>query len=465
MDEPLAFAPVHTLLASRDSSDWAFCWGKSEKSDPDFFKFYPQYIAALVKKIKASGAKRIFIIHQDRAFFLAGFLAALYAGVPVILPPSGAMGTLQDLLEPEDGLLTDQEILFQITPLVISMTEIENETTLAIKFDHLDPSKACVIFYTSGSTGTPKAVEKTLTQLEEEILVLEEMWGVKDKRSAFFSTVSHHHIYGLLFSLLWPVCAGYSLRRQTFSAWEDLLGQCVEGAYVISSPSYLGRFPSFMEKRGELDIRYVFSSAGLLSFAAAQTTQEFLGKCPIEVYGSTETGGIGYRQQLGSVETWTKFKNVELTIGEEKRLCVKSPYLPYGMVYQIEDLAFLQNDQQFRLLGRMDRIIKVEGKRICLFELEERLRNLEFIEDTAVLPLESLNRDELGAILVLSDQGKERLLAIGKATFVREIRKSLSLYFESVVLPRKWRFVSELPQNGQGKRPYELMRRYFGEIG
>lgn len=50
MDEPLVFAPVHTLLASRDSSDWAFCWGKSEKSDPDFFKFYPQYIAALVKK-------------------------------------------------------------------------------------------------------------------------------------------------------------------------------------------------------------------------------------------------------------------------------------------------------------------------------------------------------------------------------------------------------------------------------
>ena len=165
------------------------------------------------------------------------------------------------------------------------------------------------------------------------------------------------------------------------------------------------------------------------------------------------------------METWTKFKNVELTIGEEKRLCVKSPYLPYGMVYQTEDLAFLENDQQFRLLGRADRIIKVEGKRICLFELEERLRKLESIEDTTVLPLESLNRDELGAILVLSDQGKARLLAIGKATFVREIRKSLSLYFEHVVLPRKWRFVSELPQNGQGKRPYDLMRRYFGGIG
>jgi len=461
MQAALSFTAIHELLAIHECFAWEVYWKKCGKQEGDLFKFYPHYIAALIKKIKTSGAKRVFIIHKERVFFLAGFLAALHAGVPIILPPSDALGVLKDLLRPEDALLTDQEVLAELTPLFILMDKVEINPQDFVKFTSFDPSKVFVTFYTSGSTGTPKAVQKALKQLEAEVEVLEEMWGMKGNKGTFLSTVPHHHIYGLLFSLLWPVCGGYPLRSETFSYWEDLLRQDTTETYIISSPSHLGRFPSVMDEKGKFNTRHVFSSGGPLSFEVAQAAQEFLDMCPIEVYGSTETGGIAYRQQAQRNQPWTKFKCVDLFEGEEKRLGVKSPYLPDGLVYQTEDIVSLESDHSFHLLGRADRIVKVEGKRISLLEMERRLQDFDLIQDAFVIPLETIKRDELGSIIVLSPQGQERIGEIGKAQFVREIRKNLSLYFEAIALPRKWRFVSELPLHPLGKRSYSLLKNYF----
>jgi acyl-coenzyme A synthetase/AMP-(fatty) acid ligase len=463
MQRSLSFTPIHALLEKRDSSDWASYWQVSGRKESNFLMFYPAYIATLMEKIKTSGAKRIFIIHQDRAFFLAAFLATLQLGIPVVFPPSDAPGLLKDIFEPEDGLLTDQEALSSIASIFISTNEPEIDLPRSIKFEKVDPLEARITFYTSGSTGMPKAIPKVLKQLEEEITMLEEMWGAQDKGTPFLSTVPHQHIYGLLFSLLWPVCAAYPIRSHTFSYWEDMLREGDTEIYVVSSPSHLSRYPSFMEEREKPKIKAVFSSGSPLPFESAQETQTCLGTLPIEVYGSTETGGIAYRQQGGREELWTKFRNIELLIGDEGKLCVKSPYLPHGVPYQTEDRIILETDQCFHLLGRTDRIVKVEGKRVCLLEIERRLQDLEDVQKAAVLLLKTLHRDELGAVLVLSEEGQETLAALGKATFVRGLRKRLSPYFEAVTLPRKWRFVSEIPLNPQGKRSTLLLKDYFVE--
>jgi len=462
MQEASSFTAIHNLLAMRDNSAWALYWKESGENEEDVLNVYVYYIEALITKIKISQVKRVFIIHKDRAFFLAAFLAALHAGVPVVLPPSDALGLLKDLLGPEDGMLTNLEELSQLTSNFISMDDIEIHPHIFLKFTPFNPSKALVTFYTSGSTGKPKAVQKILTQLAEEVATLEKLWGSKDSAGTFLSTVPHHHIYGLLFSLLWPVCGGYPLRRETLSYWEEVVRFCAKGATIISSPSHLGRFPFFKDEGDELNIRNVFSSGGILSFEASQATQKFLGLCPVEVYGSTETGGIAYRQQNTGDDTWTKFKDVDLSLGENNRLCVKSPYLSSDKSYQTEDLVSLESDHSFRLWGRADRIVKIEGKRVCLVEIEQRLKGLEHIQEAIVIPLATQKRDELGSIMVLSIQGQERLSAIGKVQFIREIRKSLSLYCDAVALPRKWRFVSELPISGHGKHPRDLLLSYFG---
>ena len=92
--------------------------------------------------------------------------------------------------------------------------------------------KSVITFFTSGSTGKPKEIEKTVSQLECEIKELQKMWPCR--YASFYSTVSHQHIYGLLFSLLWPVCAGRPLCPRTISHWEEFLGLGITDEDVLS---------------------------------------------------------------------------------------------------------------------------------------------------------------------------------------------------------------------------------------
>jgi acyl-coenzyme A synthetase/AMP-(fatty) acid ligase len=71
-----------------------------------------------------------------------------------------------------------------------------------------------LILFTSGSTGNPEPVAKTFAQLESELTALETQWGEQLAGATITSSVSHHHIYGLLFRLLWPLCTGRKNRKQ-----------------------------------------------------------------------------------------------------------------------------------------------------------------------------------------------------------------------------------------------------------
>lgn len=456
------FSPVHQLLTDRDATYWALYWNLSDPNEENIFRIYPAYIASLIKTIQKSNAQRVFLVSKDRVHFLAGFLASLQIGIPIILPPSDAKGLLNELLLPGDTLMTDQEDLVSVHPNIILMKDIPLESLNDFKFGLVNPSEAFITFYTSGSTGKPKPVLKSLKQLENEIAVLEKMWGTESRGGAFFSTVPHHHIYGLLFSLLWPICGGYPLKRLTYSYWEDLLTQKSLGNYLISSPSHLGRFSGNVNESDVPDFKVIFSSGGELSFEAATVTKKYLGVMVTEVYGSTETGGVGYRQHHTKGQCWTKFPGIELLEGSNQRLCLKSPYLG-NTIYQTEDRVSIESDEHFTLLGRADRIVKVEGKRVSLTEVAQRLTAFDYIREAVVINLEGEARDMLGAVLVLSPEVESRFSNLGKEKLIREIRKNLRLYLDPVVLPRKWRFVSEIPSNENGKFSCNLLRSFFGE--
>ncbi len=49
-------------------------------------------------------------------------------------------------------------------------------------------------------------------------------------------------------------------------------------------------------------LRAIFSSGGPLPFEVAQESKRLLGPVPIEVYGSSETGGIAWRSSDTKIE-------------------------------------------------------------------------------------------------------------------------------------------------------------------
>ena len=105
----------------------------------------------------------------------------------------------------------------------------------------------------------------------------------------------------------------------------------------------------------------MFSSGGALPDETATELHTLLGQWPTEIYGSSETGGIAWRQ---GGELWTPCAGIELGQKAEGALHLTSRYLPAGHREQTADAVELQADGRFALRGRLDRIIKLEEKRI-----------------------------------------------------------------------------------------------------
>lgn len=223
---------------------------------------------------------------------------------------------------------------------------------------------------------------------------------------------------------------------------------------LISSPAQLSRLPDALEK--QLQHRspsLIFSSGGPLSFEAATDIERCYRQLPIEIFGSTETGGIAYRRQHHADEPWQIFSPVSIKQDEgDGALCIQSSYLENTQLWhKCDDSIELINPQQFTLLNRLDRIVKVEEKRISLVQMELLLREHPLVVDAAVTML-TKPRHMLGVIMTLTDEGKKILANDGKLILNNLIKKHLLSQFERVTLPRRWRYPDAIPQNSQGKR-------------
>lgn len=177
--------------------------------------------------------------------------------------------------------------------------------------------------------------------------------------------------------------------------------------------------------------------------------QQRLGQWPTEIFGSSETGGIAWRQGGG---LWQPFAGVELSQDSDGALLIASPYLPVGHVEHTADAARIAEDGRFELLGRLDRIVKLEEKRISLPMLEHALVTHDWVSE-ARLGVVQENRASLGALLVLSDAGLGALRNQGRRAVTEGLRRHLSEHCETLALPRRWRWLRQLPLNAQGKLP------------
>jgi acyl-CoA synthetase (AMP-forming)/AMP-acid ligase II len=435
----MKLTPIHSLLQDRTADQWQDYWESCGITFPQF----PQHVKQIMQILRDKQATRLILFHQERHHFLAGFLAAIHMDIPLVLPPNNTPGLIQELTQAGDVIFADLEVA----------PSINEDPPL---FPSINPGQTSLCFYTSGSTGVPKPIGKTLDQFEREITTLNQTWPIQGK---VLSTVSHQHIYGLLFSLMWPVCKGLPLSATTYSFWENLLDEAETEHVIVSSPAHLGRFP--LRIIPEHRPSYIFSSGGPLSLQASESTQNLLGDHPWEIYGSTETGGIAYRKQENENQPWKVFTGISIDIDENQKLSLQSPYLKTPEPYITEDRIAFESPQSFHLLGRADQTVKVEGKRLDLGELETRLLELDYVEEAAVVLTSAEQRDTLGAVLVLSPAGKTSLAKQGKFKFSREINQHLRLYLDPVLLPKRWRFVEKIPTTSQGKRQIETLKNLF----
>jgi 3-hydroxymyristoyl/3-hydroxydecanoyl-(acyl carrier protein) dehydratase len=131
-------------------------------------------------------------------------------------------------------------------------------------------------------------------------------------------------------------------------------------------------------------------------------------------------------------------------------LQVRSAHLPDAAWFGMADRAVAAPGERFLLQGRVDRIVKIEEKRISLDVIEKCLAASPLVAEVRVLAFGD-RRQQIAAFVVPSPQGHNALIDTGKLAFSRLLRDALVDFVERVALPRRWRFLDALPVNAQGK--------------
>jgi acyl-coenzyme A synthetase/AMP-(fatty) acid ligase len=411
----------------------------------------------------AAPGARVVLACVDRYLFSAALLAVWRRGLVAALPPNGQPESVRELrdLEGVVELLHDREESLgrDIRALVAGDLAAERGTRargtaqagagfeLARPLEH-----TALVVYTSGSTGEPSAHEKTYRQLLAEPSVWIEHFDLARRRVV--SAVPPHHIYGLLFGVLLPLLGGGSMSRRTPVMPAEVLRELAdaEAPILVSVPPHLRALAAYRELPWPR-LERVFSSAAPLPEATDQALAA-RGVRATQVLGSTETGGIAFRQ--GSHELWRPLPGVSLELEAhgaedgsrapgEGCLVVRSDWASPtpGQPVRTADRVRLER-AGFVHLGRVDHVIKVAGRRVDLRELELRLAALPGVSEARVIEAggPSLRGAELWAVVECPD-GAERTPA--------ELKRALLAHVDPVVVPRRFRVVRALPRAASGK--------------
>lgn len=394
---------------------------------------FMQQVQGWYQRLSQSPASSFALYHSHRREFSAALLASLFTGKPLYLPADLRLPLPHDcqpLGEWPNG--------WQASRSDRPLPSIS-----------LDPEQPRLFIYTSGSNGQPQVLAKNLRQLYREIHSLEQLWGQSLHGAQILGTVPHQHLYGLLFSVLWPLATGRTLVQLALNLPEAIQARLQQyRSVLISSPALLKRLPDYLDW-SKAQPQQIFSSGSVLSLDTAQHCQRLLAQWPCDIYGSSETGGIAYRQTPDSA--YQPLPQVELQLNAGL-LSIRSPHLACASQwFDSQDRAELEPGPEglrLRLLGRADRIIKFEDKRLSLTRIEQALMQSHWLNQARVLVLQG-KRQQLLAFIEPSPAARKQGLT-GSA-LNRQLRQELTDRLDAFAIPRQFRQLDVWPVNVLGK--------------
>lgn len=404
-----------------------------------------------------AGQQVLLVFRQDRYAFVVALLACWSRGYSVCLPPNQRGATVTELLE-SGTTNSGVGVLLHDTGAAghLSVPEIlAARESISPLPDFVPPSPAVRVM-TSGTMGSSVAWDKTAQQLFDEIGVLVQTFGI-GPGLAYAVTVPPSHLYGLLFGVLLPLTTGGAFTRNTPLLPGEIAATVEEtqASVLVTVPAHLRATRSL--SRGSLaSLATIFSSAGPLPDETARLFIEQHHRPITEIFGSTETGGIAWRQrQLDTA--WQPLRSVQIHVTDEQLLVVSSPFTNRSEgpnsspSFTTSDRVNLLPNGRFEHLGRQDGVVKIGGQRISVPAMEECLMQHPEVEDVAVLAL-------------LDEVRGHRLLAAVCAPPQLEdsCRAILASAFELSTLPRRFLFLDRLPREANGKLMRGRLLRLFG---
>ncbi|HYB99546.1 MAG TPA: AMP-binding protein [Candidatus Limnocylindrales bacterium] len=423
---------------------------------------------ALARRLGGRRDARWLVDSEDGYRVAVTVIAAGIAGARAALPPNLQPGTIGGLAadcavvlsSERRGSVAGTEV---VDPLEPARCEVRDGGGGVASLDRDAP---LVELFTSGTSGAGKRVIKSLRHLEDEVVTLERELAAPaalDPASPVLATASPRHLYGLLFRVLWPLAYGRPFLRTSLLLPDELLQQAAatgRRVALVSTPAHLRHLVACPRlPAAAASIAAVFSSGGPLEEATARALEAVLGQAPIEIFGSTETGGVAYRRTCSAQPQppWQTMPAVRVHLDSKSQLVVESPFVTAPEGEDVTACTFTMGDRAelvaggFRLAGRTDRVAKIGEKTFSLPALEEDLRQHPWVESAAAATYGDKTGLRIGALVVLSRQGRLALAQNGRRLAQGELAEHLARTWDRLALPRRWRFAERLPFDERGK--------------
>jgi long-chain acyl-CoA synthetase len=290
-----------------------------------------------------------------------------------------------------------------------------------------------ISFRTSGSSGAPKRCKHSLASLAQETATLADLFA---GRRRILSAVPAHHIYGFLFTVLLPRVLDIEVHDLRATGPAGLAGTVRDGDLVVAHPLWW---------EGVARLTTVFPDGVMGASSTAPCPDplaEALARAGlrlVQVYGSSETAGVGWRERAGDpfclLPHWSRSNDdaeLERTMSDGS-----------SARYPLQDKLEWAGERYFRPVGRIDQAVQVGGTNVFPAYVAEVLGMHPQVEAAAVRLMRPDEGARLKAFVVVRGEASDAL----HAELLDWCRARLS----TPELPAALSFGTRLPRQASGK--------------
>ena len=317
---------------------------------------------------------------------------------------------------------------------------------------------ACITFRTSGSSGKPKPCTHTLADLQQETRFLASLLSGEGHNEIHaplrrvLTAVPAHHIYGFLFTVLLPAELGQlpvqDVRNVTVN---NLPRRMTAGDLLVSHPAHwalLARHANAFPA----GVVGTTSTAPCPDETAQALTDLGLQRL-VQVYGSSETAGIAWRDAPAAnyelMAHWTRTEgqaNELLRVSSSLASSVSSS-LSSNMAprtFPMQDALNWHSQRHFKVAGRMDQAVQVGGINVFPSRVRDVLLQHPEVADAAVRLMTVYDSTRLKAYVVPK-------FDVATTDLQQRLDTWLAPRLSAAERPRAFALGSALPRNAQGK--------------
>jgi len=351
-----------------------------------------------------------------------------------------------------------------------------------------DPADAvAAILYTSGTTGRPKGAMLTHRNLLANARSVHRALGLEAGRDRILLVLPMFHAFGATAGMLHALLYGSAfVPLPRFQPAEVAEAVCRHRVTVfLGVPSMYAALLNLPEERFAALRRLRFGISGAAPLPQ-EILQRFEGRSGVPIYegdGPTEcspvtcVNPIGGKRKPGSVGL--PVDQVEMAILDEQgrrlppgkigEICVRGPNVMkgywkrpaetraafFGEWFRTGDIGRQDEEGYFYILDRRKDMLIVSGMNVYPRMVEEVLHRHPAVHEAAVVGQPHRDYGEVPVAWIIPRSGKEPDAA--------ELRRFCRRHLGRHEIPRRFRFVAELPRTPTGKVDKKALRERLGQ--